>query len=72
MSCARAANTVIQSSQMYDVTVVGLEVQVPRTASYILHPCDLRILVTRRLPAKAPQYLTFTILTDPLGPSNKL
>ncbi|ELR25703.1 uncharacterized protein ACA1_308130 [Acanthamoeba castellanii str. Neff] len=32
------ANAMIQPSQMYEVTVVGLEVQVPRTNSYILHP----------------------------------
>jgi hypothetical protein len=48
----RAAKAVVQSSQMYDVTVVGLEVQIPRTNSYILHPCDLRASITHRLPAK--------------------
>jgi len=42
----------IQPSQMYEVTVVGLEVQVPRTNSYILHPCDLRVSITHHLPTK--------------------
>jgi hypothetical protein len=46
------ANAMIQPSQMYEVTVVGLEVQVPRTNSYILHPCDLRVSITHHLPTK--------------------
>lgn len=44
-----AAHSVVQPSQVYDVTIVGLEAEVPLTKSYILHPFDVRLTITRQL-----------------------